>query len=169
VEPTSAATPQGMLRSQSIQGQTIGSDLRRPAEDQFVRLANEIPGFAGLIISPSHELIALVNDTTVARSAHAFVATALRNHLANDGLGIPSRIRPANIRIVSATYDFQTLARNRDFASDSLLGPFYGVASVDLDEFIEVWYNRERRHSSLVYVSPGQCEQDRFAHSARAA
>jgi putative transposase len=36
-------------------------------------------------------------------------------------------------------------------------------------EFIEVWYNRERRHSSLDYVSPVQYEQDRFAHSARAA
>jgi transposase InsO family protein len=39
----------------------------------------------------------------------------------------------------------------------------------DIFEFIEVWYNRERRHSSLDYVSPVQYEQDRFAHSARAA
>ena len=36
-------------------------------------------------------------------------------------------------------------------------------------EFIEVWYHRERRHSSLGYVSPVQYELDHFAHSARAA
>ena len=36
-------------------------------------------------------------------------------------------------------------------------------------EFIEVWYNRVRRHSSLGYVSPVQFEQDRLAHSAQAA
>lgn len=36
--------------------------------------------------------------------------------------------------------------------------------------FIEEWYNRERRHSSLGYVSPVQYEQDhRFVHKAQAA
>ena len=35
--------------------------------------------------------------------------------------------------------------------------------------FIEVWYNRERRHSSLDYVSLVQFEHQRLAHSARAA
>jgi len=35
-------------------------------------------------------------------------------------------------------------------------------------DFIEVWYNRERQHSSLGYVSPVQFEQ-RFVQSARAA
>ena len=36
-------------------------------------------------------------------------------------------------------------------------------------EFIEVWYNRERQHSSLGYVSPVQFEQQRLVQSARAA
>ena len=36
--------------------------------------------------------------------------------------------------------------------------------------FIEEWYNRVRRHSSLGYVSPVQYEQDhRFVHEAPAA
>ena len=39
----------------------------------------------------------------------------------------------------------------------------------DIFVFIEEWYNRERQHSSLGYVSPAQYEQVRFAHSARAA
>ncbi len=39
----------------------------------------------------------------------------------------------------------------------------------DIFVFIEEWYNRERQHSSLGYVSPVQYEQARFAHSARAA
>jgi transposase InsO family protein len=29
----------------------------------------------------------------------------------------------------------------------------------DLVQFIEVWYNRQRRHSSLGYVSPAEFEQ----------
>ena len=39
----------------------------------------------------------------------------------------------------------------------------------DIFAFIEEWYNRERQHSSLDYVSPVQYEQQRLAHSARAA
>ena len=39
----------------------------------------------------------------------------------------------------------------------------------DIFVFIEEWSNRERQHSSLGYVSPVQYEQERFAHSARAA
>ena len=39
----------------------------------------------------------------------------------------------------------------------------------DIFAFIEQWYNRERQHSSLGYVSPVQYEQQRLAHSARAA
>ena len=38
-----------------------------------------------------------------------------------------------------------------------------------ISEFIEVWYNRERQHSSLGYVSPVQFEQQRLVQSARAA
>ena len=30
-------------------------------------------------------------------------------------------------------------------------------------EYIEIWYNRQRRHSSLGYVSPEQFEQDQAA------
>jgi transposase InsO family protein len=36
-------------------------------------------------------------------------------------------------------------------------------------EFVEVWYNRERQHSSLGYVSPVQFEQQLLVHSVRAA
>ena len=42
-------------------------------------------------------------------------------------------------------------------------------ARQDIFVFIEEWYNRERQHSSLGYVSPAQYEQVRFAHSAQAA
>ena len=36
-------------------------------------------------------------------------------------------------------------------------------------EYIEVWYNRKRRHSSLGYLSPEQFEQTREQQAARAA
>jgi putative transposase len=39
----------------------------------------------------------------------------------------------------------------------------------DIFAFIEEWYNRERQHSSLDYVSPVQYEQHQLAHPARAA
>jgi transposase InsO family protein len=44
-----------------------------------------------------------------------------------------------------------------------------GEARHALFDFIEIWYNRQRRHSSLGYVSPVTYEQDLPAHSARAA
>jgi putative transposase len=39
----------------------------------------------------------------------------------------------------------------------------------DIFAFIEEWYNRERQHSSLDYVSPVQYEHHHLAHPARAA
>ena len=41
-------------------------------------------------------------------------------------------------------------------------------ANVDLTDFIEHWYNRERQHSTLDYVSPQQYE-DQLRQRARAA
>ena len=35
-----------------------------------------------------------------------------------------------------------------------------GIAQRELFEFIEIWYNRQRRHSSLGYRSPAQFEQE---------
>lgn len=34
------------------------------------------------------------------------------------------------------------------------------IASRELFEFIEIWYNRQRRHSSLGYLSPAQYEEE---------
>jgi transposase InsO family protein len=39
-------------------------------------------------------------------------------------------------------------------------------ARADLFEYIEVWYNRERRHSSLGYVSPAEYEEMKFRKAA---
>lgn len=39
-------------------------------------------------------------------------------------------------------------------------------ARADLFEYIEVWYNRERRHSSLGYVSPAEYEERKFRNAA---
>jgi transposase InsO family protein len=41
-------------------------------------------------------------------------------------------------------------------------GPFESraVATRELFEFIEIWYNRQRRHSSLGYRSPTQFEKE---------
>lgn len=39
-------------------------------------------------------------------------------------------------------------------------------ARADLFEYIEVWYNRERRHSSLGYVSPAEYEERKFRKAA---
>lgn len=34
------------------------------------------------------------------------------------------------------------------------------IAARELFEFIEIWYNRQRRHSSLGYRSPAQFEEE---------
>jgi putative transposase len=36
-------------------------------------------------------------------------------------------------------------------------------ARAELFEYIEIWYNRKRRHSTLGYVSPERFEQDQAA------
>ena len=42
-------------------------------------------------------------------------------------------------------------------------------ARAALFEYIEVWYNRERRHSSLGYMSPAQYEEKNFRRNVRIA
>ncbi len=37
------------------------------------------------------------------------------------------------------------------------------VARQEVFEYIEVWYNRQRRHSSLGYVSPAEFEREAVA------
>jgi putative transposase len=54
-----------------------------------------------------------------------------------------------------ATLEHELLT-DADFASRQ-------VARRAIFEFIEVWYNRERRHSSLGYVSPVEYEQQQGA------
>jgi len=39
-------------------------------------------------------------------------------------------------------------------------------ARADLFEYIEVWYNRERQHSSLGYLSPADYEEKKFRNAA---
>ncbi len=41
-------------------------------------------------------------------------------------------------------------------------------ARQEVFEYIEVWYNRQRRHSSLGYVSPAEFERRALAGAARA-
>jgi transposase InsO family protein len=40
------------------------------------------------------------------------------------------------------------------------------IARTAIFEYIEVWYNRERRHSSLGYRSPMQYEVEQFTQVA---
>ncbi len=124
------------LRSQSVVPVVTGSKRRRPAEDLMVRLANEIPGFAGAYLSSAHELVAYVRDTTAQHTLSANAATALRAHIVSDGFGLPIIDRPRSVRILAADYDFQTLSNYRDFLSDSALGKngVNGVIAVGLDE-----------------------------------
>ncbi len=42
-------------------------------------------------------------------------------------------------------------------------------ARADLFDYIEVWYNRERRHSTLGYLSPADYEEKRFTREVRNA
>lgn len=42
-------------------------------------------------------------------------------------------------------------------------------ARAALSEYIEVWYNRVRRHSTLGYKSPVQYELEHFARREKAA
>jgi putative transposase len=42
-------------------------------------------------------------------------------------------------------------------------------ARAALFEYIEIWYNRQRRHSSLGYLSPVQYELEQLEHMRRAA
>jgi hypothetical protein len=119
-------------RSYQVTGRGFaGSSHRRPAEDQFVRLTNEIPGFGGIFINSAHELVAYIKDTTTHRTLTASASTALKAHLASDGFGIPVN-RPSSVRTVSADYDWPTLSAYRDFISDSLLG-VRGVLIVAID------------------------------------
>ena len=54
---------------------------------------------------------------------------------------------------------FATLKRELD----ELVFPSRESARVAIFEFIEIWYNRQRRHSTLGYVSPEQFEKDQAA------
>jgi hypothetical protein len=111
-----------------------GSRHNRPAENRFVQLANEIPGFAGYYIEAgSGQLVAYVKDS-VQKLAGA--AASLNAHLGQDGLGIPARQTPRGVRIKQADYDFQTLSDYRDYVTDSVLGTVAGIVTVDLDEQI---------------------------------
>lgn len=60
---------------------------------------------------------------------------------------------------------FATLEKELPEAAD---WPTHAQARRDLFEFIEVWYNRQRRHSSLGYLSPAEYEK-RLALTPRAA
>jgi putative transposase len=40
------------------------------------------------------------------------------------------------------------------------------IARTAIFEYIEIWYNRERRHSSLGYRSPVQYEVEQLRHAA---
>lgn len=108
-----------------------GSNRRRPAEDRFVQLANEVPGFGGLYLDGT-QLVAWVNDSTKV----AALRGALASHLALDGFGIPQNQRPTSIVVKNGAYDFQTLSDYRDIVSDSILGSMTGVVAIDLDESV---------------------------------
>ena len=130
--PTAAGKPD-VTRSNQLIGRVFGgSSRRRPAEDQSVRLANEIPGFGGIFFNSSHELVAYVKDTTTGGTMAASAIAALRAHLSSDGFGVPLRIRPRTVKTLRADYDWQTLSTYRDFISDSLMGRA-GVVIVAID------------------------------------
>ncbi len=42
------------------------------------------------------------------------------------------------------------------------------VARQEVFDYIEVWYNRQRRHSSLGYVSPAEFERRALTGATRA-
>lgn len=60
-----------------------------------------------------------------------------------------------------ATLEHELLADAPFVSRDAAWGAIF--------DFIEVWYNGERRHSSLGYVSPVMYEQHLLAQPARAA
>ena len=45
----------------------------------------------------------------------------------------------------------------------------YAQARQDIFEYIEVWYNRQRKHSTIGYMSPVDCEQQWKKSTAKAA
>lgn len=134
VAPTTTGRSTGITRNQLAGRSSMSFDRRHPGEDQFVRLANEIPGFAGFVLSPTHEVVAFVKDTTATKSGIGFAKAALQAHLSSDAFGIRGASRPTTVRVVPADYDFATLAPWRNFISDSILGAITGVVTVDFDE-----------------------------------
>lgn len=131
--PTSSLTKHADISRAQLIPTVRGSHRLRLAEKQVVRLANEIPGFAGYYIEAgSGQLVAYVKDSV---QKFPSATASLNAHLAQDGLGIPAYQRPHSVRIKQADYDFQTLSDFRDFVSDSLLG-LSGVRSVGLDQKI---------------------------------
>lgn len=133
--PTSVARVSKSVASAQGLQHFAGSTRRRPSEDRRVQLANEIPGFAGYYLSPTHQLVVLVKDASVNHAGVSTAVAAIRVHLASDGLGLTKRNVPSTVTGVAADYDFATLSSYRDFLSDSVLGS-HGVYLVGLDESI---------------------------------
>ena len=128
-----ASVKSSVTRVDQLTGRVFhGSSRRRPAEDQWVSLTNEIPGFGGLFINSSHEFVAYIKDTTARGTLAASAVQALKAHLSSDGFGVPRRIRPTTVRTLTADYDWQTLSSYRDFIADSLMGSD-GVVIVAID------------------------------------
>ena len=105
---------------------------------------------------------------------------ALRHRRAQDGLHQSDR----GVQYASAAYRqlladarfTQTVSRVGDCWDNAVVESFFAtltkellvhglfdsraIANRDLFEFIEIWHNRQRRHSSLGYRAPAQYEDE---------
>lgn len=91
-----------------------------------------------------------------------YTTVAYQRLLADVGFGV-SLSRPGNCYDNAVSESFfatlrKELVHRTTFATR-------GVASREVTAFIERWYNRERRHSSLHYLSPADYEREVHHHS----
>lgn len=124
--PTTAPAPSRSATASPI-AQVRGSRRRRPDEDPFVTLANDIPQSAGFYLRPDGAVEVFVTDSTAVSRARV----ALQRHLVRGDLGLPPGGRAAAVKVVR--YTFQQLSDWRDVAFDSLRENT-AFLSLDLDE-----------------------------------
>jgi len=92
-----------------------------------------------------------------------YTSLAFGRRLRDAGL-VPSMSRPANCWDNAAAESFfATLKRELVDRPDRAPWPTRAAARTAIFEYIEAWYNRERRHSALAYLSPAAYEA---AHGA---
>lgn len=108
-------------------------DAIRGHEEEFVKLAQEIPGFAGYFYDGGTRVVQLTDLSQQARAAAALDASATAKAELAEGSAHAEGQKTGATRYVQARYDFLTLRGFRDRSSQNVLS-VDGAEFADLDE-----------------------------------